>query len=76
MSQITRRGEELIRICPCDKINIEYSTNGGKCWHIKYRGTAYGEFLSQTDNGDEILAITSTGLYYSVNNGRKWYKRS
>ena len=76
MGQLIHRGKELIRICPKDAHKIEYSTNDGRTWHIRCSSSSYGEFQDLTDNGKEILAQTSKGLYYSTNDGRTWHKRS
>ena len=76
MAQMINRGKELIRICPTQSTKIEYSTNGGRVWITRYSGTSAGDFHDLTDNGKEILAQTSKGLYYSNNEGRVWVKRS
>ncbi len=76
MSGMINRGKELIRISPKDSKKIEYSTNDGRTWNIRYSGSNPGEFSSLTDNGKEILAQASKGLYYSTNDGRTWNKRS
>lgn len=75
MSQMINRGNELIRICPNNENKVEYSTNGGRSWISRYSGSSCGEFEDLTDNGNEILATTSKGLYYSTNEGRSWIKR-
>ncbi|MFZ4797849.1 MAG: hypothetical protein ACOYMA_10165 [Bacteroidia bacterium] len=76
MSQIINRGKELIRISPNDNSKIEYSTNDGRSWLNRYSSSSCGDFFDLTDNGKEILATTSKGVYYSPNDGRSWYKRS
>ena len=35
-----------------------------------------GEFQDLTDNGNEILATASKGLFVSKNDGRSWNKRN
>jgi hypothetical protein len=42
----------------------------------RYSGSSCGDFEDLTDNGKEILATTSKGIYYSTNDGRSWFKRS
>lgn len=70
------RGKELIRIAPSNKQKIEYSTNDGRSWVTRFSGSSYGDFNELTDNGKEILGMTSKGLYYSTNDGRSWVRRS
>ncbi len=76
MGQLIKRGKELIRISPTSKQKIEYSTNDGRTWNTRYSGSSCGDFLDLVDNGKEILAQTSKGLYYSTNDGRTWNRRS
>ena len=70
------KGMELIRINPNNKQNIEYSTNDGRSWHTRYSSSSCGDFNDLSDNGKEVLGMTSKGLYYSTNDGRSWNKRS
>ena len=56
-------------------IDFEFSTNDGRTWNSRYSGSLCGDFVDLTDNGKEILAQTSKGLYYSSNEGRTWNKR-
>lgn len=70
-----QRGRELIRINPDDDRKLDYSTNDGRNWMPRYTGANSGDFEELTDNGREILATTSKGLYYSTNDGRNWMKR-
>ena len=76
MSQLISRGKELIRINPGNKSKVEYSATDGRTWVTRFSGTSCGDFLDLTDNGNEILATTSKGLYYSPNDGRTWNKRN
>jgi len=76
MSQMIVRGKEIIRICPTDRQKIEYSTNDGRNWIQRFKSYQCGDFSELTDNGKEILAITSKGLYYSTNDGRNWIRRN
>ncbi len=66
------RAKELIRISPGNSSKIEYSTNDGRSWSTRYSSSSQGDFSDLTDNGKEILATTSKGLYYSTNDGRSW----
>lgn len=75
MSQMINRGKELVRISPKSASKIEYSTNDGRTWNTRYSGSSAGDFQDLTDNGREILAQTSKGLYYSTNEVRTWNKR-
>jgi len=77
MGTMLNLGKELLRIDPNDPKKLQYSTNGGAGWMSRYTGGA-GDFQDLTDNGKEILATTSKGLYYSTksNAGRGWTRRS
>lgn len=68
MGQIVNFGREMIRI-NSEKNRIEYSTNGGNSWHSRYSGSNAGEFYSLCDYGNELLACTSKGVFYSKNGG-------
>ena len=64
MSQMINRGKELIRISSKDDKKLEYSTNDGRSWLIRYLGSSIqGAFQELTDNGKEILATTEKGLF-------------
>ena len=76
MAQMIKKDDELIRISTKQANKIEYSTNEGRSWMTRYSGSSAGDFHDLTDNGKEILANTSKGLYYSTNDGRSWMKRS
>ena len=76
MAQMIKKDNELIRISTKQANKIEYSTNEGRSWMTRYSGSSAGDFHDLTDNGKEILANTSKGLYYSTNDGRSWMKRS
>jgi hypothetical protein len=76
MAQMILKGKEIIRIHPANNQKVEYSSNDGRTWHTRFSGSMYGQFNDLTDNGKEILAVTSKGLYYSTNEGRTWHKRS
>jgi hypothetical protein len=76
MGQMIQRGKELIRINPSNKQKIEYSTNEGISWISRYSSNSCGEFDDLIDNGNELLAMTSKGVYFSRNEGRSWIKRS
>lgn len=76
MSQLIKRGKEMIRISPKASNKLEYSSNDGRSWISRYSGSSYGDFQELTDNGKEIIAQTTKGLYYSTNDGRSWIKRS
>lgn len=74
MSQMIKRGKELIRISPKDAKKLEYSTTDGRSWNSRCLSSGY-EFIDLTDNGKEVLATTSKGLYYSTTDGRSWNRR-
>lgn len=73
MSQMIKRGRELIRISPGNKQKLESSTSDGRSWAICYNAPpSFGEFQDLTDNGKEMLATTTKGLLVSTNNARSW----
>lgn len=77
MSQMIDLGKELLRISLKDDSKLEYSTNAGKTWHVRFSGSSStGDFQDLTEKGNEILANTTKGLFYSSNEGRTWHKRS
>ncbi|MGB6092839.1 MAG: hypothetical protein WBF83_03670 [Moheibacter sp.] len=76
MAQMLILGKEIVRINPKNPARLEVSTNDGRSWTTRYSGTSCGDFQDLTDNGKEILATTSKGLFYSRNDGRSWSKRS
>jgi hypothetical protein len=66
--------KELLRISPKNPKELQYSTNNGLSW---FRRCSFSkDFRDLTNNGNELLATTSDGLYYSRNNGLSWFKRS
>lgn len=71
MPQMIRHGSELIRISDRNPAQLEYSKNDGRTRIMLCSGTtSVGEFIDLTDNGREILAKTTRGLFYSKNGGR------
>ena len=67
----------LIRI-NSDKGRLEYSRTDGRTWvSLYHESSSTGEFydLLYNDEDDEILAITSRGIYYSRSGGRTWSMR-
>lgn len=66
-------GKEILRISPKDNKKIEYSTNQGRVWLMRYSGSSTtGSFSDLMDSGKEILGTTDKGLFYSTNDGRSW----
>ena len=77
MPQMIKRGKELIRISPVSAGKLEYSSTDGRSWAVRFQPNSYiGDFLDLIDNGKEILAQTTKGLFYSTTEGRSWAKRS
>ena len=66
-------GREMIRIGV--KNRIERSTNGGTSWSSLYTGSSCGEFRDLLPYGNELLAVTSKGVYVSKNAGLSWSSR-
>ena len=72
MPQMINLGSEMLRISPK---GIEFSSNGGRIWTIRYMGSACGSFIDLLPYGTELLAVTSKGIYSSTNAGRIWTTR-
>mgnify|MGYP000044794648 FL=1 len=76
MPIMINRGKEILRISPKDSKKIEYSTNQGRTWMIRYNGSSnVGSFIDLMDSGREIFGTTDKGLFYSTNDGRTWMLR-
>lgn len=74
MALMINYGSEMLRI-NTEKNRIEYSTNQGKTWFMRCSSPAFGDFLDLLPFGNELLAITSKGAYYSKDAGRSWFIR-
>ncbi len=74
LSLLVSSGTNTIRI-NTSKNTIEYSTNQGRQWITRYSGSACGTFVDLLQYDEELLAITSKGIYYSTNEGRSWVAR-
>ena len=72
MVQVTN---EIVRINPQKANQIDYSTNGGRTWMSRYSGSSCGEFIDLVHYNNELIAITTKGIYYSTNSGRTWMSR-
>ena len=66
---------EIVRINPQKANQIDYSTNGGRTWMSRYSGSSCGEFIDLVHYNNELIAITTKGIYYSTNSGRTWMSR-
>ena len=75
MPKMITLGSELIRINPA-KNTIEVSINGGRFWTTRSTQTACGTFVDLLPYGNELLAVTSKGIFASTNQGRFWVARS
>lgn len=73
MPAIITYGNELLRIGA--KNRIERSKNGGTSWSPLYTGSSCGEFCDLLPYGNELLALTSKGVYVSKNAGLSWSPR-
>ena len=70
MSQMIEHKGLLFRIDPKASNRLQYSKNKGVSWMLKMVApSSMGEFVELLDGGDEILATTTKGLYYSKNTG-------
>ncbi|MCQ2340018.1 MAG: hypothetical protein MJZ79_04460 [Paludibacteraceae bacterium] len=74
MATMINFGSEMIRINPANN-RIEYSTNRGTSWYSRCTSSSYGTFKDLLPFGNELLAVTSKGIYYSTNKGTSWYSR-
>ena len=76
MAQMIQHGSEIIRI-NTQKNTIEYSKDGGRSWHIRFFNISGGKgiFVDLFDNGSEILACTSKGVFSSKDDGHSWHSR-
>ena len=78
MPRMISRGRDLIRICPENAGKLESSYDGGVSWHTRYYGSGQvnGNFTDLLDNGREVLAQTTGGLYVSTDDCVSWQRRS
>ena len=74
-TRMVQTSNEIVRINPQKANQIDYSTNGGRTWITRYSGTSSGEFIDMVIYNDELIAITSKGVYYSTRSGRTWINR-
>lgn len=65
----------LLRI-NSEKNCVEYSKNNGQSWN-KQGGllSNCGQLIDLADNGTELLATSTKGLYYSKNKGQSFNKK-
>ncbi len=77
MSQMIEHKGILYRIDPKAANRLQYSKNKGVSWMLKMVApSSMGEFVDLMDDGNEILATTTKGLYYSKNGGSSFMLRS
>lgn len=74
-TRMVQVANEIVRINPQKANQIDYSTNGGRTWISRYIGTSCGDFIDMVIYNDELIAITSKGVYYSTSSGRTWINR-
>ena len=74
-TRMVQTSNEIVRINPQKANQIDYSTNGGRTWISRYTGTSCGEFIDMVIYNDELIAITSKGVYFSTSSGRTWINR-
>lgn len=75
MAQLISYGCDMLRI-NTQKNVIEYSSDGGRNWHLRFSSSFTGVFYDLLQFGKEVLACTSKGLYYSSDEGRNWHLRN
>ncbi|EPD98079.1 MAG: hypothetical protein E6494_07950 [Capnocytophaga sp.] len=76
MAKEINLGNELLRICPTDDNKLEFSTNNGRTWIQRYKGTNFGDFNDLVIFGKEIIVVTSKGVYASTSKGVNWTLRT
>ena len=74
-TRMVQVANEIVRINPQKANQIDYSTNGGRTWMSRYSGSSCGEFIDLVHYNNELIAITTKGIYYSTNSGRTWMNR-
>ncbi|MCQ2259130.1 MAG: hypothetical protein MJZ41_14260 [Bacteroidaceae bacterium] len=74
MPQIVKIGKELICVNP-SRNTIDYSTSDGRTWMVRYSNSGIGKVMDLLYFKDELLLVTSKGLYYSHTQGRTWTMR-
>ena len=74
-TRMVQTSNEIVRINPQKANQIDYSTNGGCTWMSRYSGSSCGEFIDLVHYNNELIAITTKGIYYSTNSGRTWMSR-
>lgn len=63
MPIMINREKEMFRISPKDSKKIEYSTNQGRTWIVRYSGSSNtGAFSDLMDAGKEILRNYKQGV--------------
>ena len=76
MGQVVLLDNELIRINPENKAYIDYSSDLGRRWLVRYASSSAGVFQDLLVVEDKLIALTSYGTYVSTTQGRSWIKRS
>lgn len=74
-TRMVQVANEIVRINPQKANQIDYSTNGGRTWMSRYSGSSCGEFIDLVHYNNELIAITTKGIYYSTSSGRTWINR-
>ena len=74
-TRMVQTSNEIVRINPQKANQIDYSTNGGRTWMSRYSGSSCGKFIDLVHYNNELIAITTKGIYYSTNSGRTWMSR-
>ena len=70
--------DDMLICINSDKGRLEYSRTDGRTWMpLCNESSSIGEFydLLYDDENDEILAVTSRGIFYSRSKGRTWNPR-
>ena len=74
-TRMVQTSNEIVGINPQKANQIDYSTNGGRTWMSRYSGSSCGEVIDLVHYNNDLIAITTKGIYYSTNRGRTWMSR-
>ena len=74
-TRMVQVANEIVRINPQKANQTDYSTNGGRTWMSRDSRSSCGASIDLVHYNNELIAITTKGIYYSTNSGRTWMSR-